>query len=62
MASNMADAVTYLSNVASAAGFFVIASDLLAVRDKLTLIAEVETESPLEIQSNQRKHDAPDIV
>lgn len=54
IAGNMADAVTYLSNVAGAAGFLAVASDLLAVRDKLALIAEVETESPSEakIQSN----------
>jgi hypothetical protein len=41
-ACNMADALTYLSRVATEAGYNSIACDILVVRDKLALMALAE--------------------
>lgn len=38
-ADHMADALTYLGRVAADAGYHAVAADILAVRDKLALIA-----------------------
>ena len=42
IAGNMADAVTYLSDVASEAGYAAVARDLRAIRNRLRTIAPKE--------------------
>jgi hypothetical protein len=41
-ADHMADALTYLSRVAVDAGYHSVAADLIAVREKLNLLAVIE--------------------
>lgn len=45
-ADHMADALTYLSRVALDVGYCDVAADLIAVRDKVILIALAEKANP----------------